>query len=676
MGNIKNLIGSFTPPVEKHIKPAEEQLIDQMISNGITPPRLSDIHLDGKIHRFCASGKKGDSGWYIVFNEGVPAGQFGDWRTGVIVSFRADIGRQLSPVEEMANVRRMQEAKALREEEQKRKREIAENTVEQIWSGGMHAESDHPYLKKKGIYSHGARVTGDGRLMIPLFNAEGKLSSIQYISEDSDKKYHPGAATAECFWTLGEPSKTIYIAEGFATAATIYETTNQHTVVAYSASNLVPVTRIIREKFGAMQDIVIVADHDAHGVGQKYADQASAKYGARVIVPPEVGQDANDYFLAGGNLSALLNPPNVEWLMPADEFSNQPSPISWLVKGWLQENALIMVHGPSGGGKTFVVLDWCMHMASGLEIWAGHKVKRSKVIYLAGEGHAGLRGRVAAWKQKHQIKSLEMWISKSGCDLNTASGYQQVAEQLRSLEVKPSLIVVDTLHRFLQGDENSAQDTKTMLDACAALMAEFNCSVLLVHHTGVSDEAQHRARGSSAWRGALEIEISIVPAKGNLPMEIVQRKSKDSELSETLYCNLETIEINGWVDEDGDPVKSAVIELVEGVEKPKKESKVDAFIKLFKRAWFDSGAELNEQGNPTINRSALADFLTKNDIYKEGASLRGQLSASKENGFIGTLVIADIIKINKVGDEARSFDITNDVISTAFKMENSVTSVT
>lgn len=664
MGNLSNLIGSFTPPPEKVIKPAEQQLTEQMLASGITPPR--NIYLDGKIHRFCASGKKGDSGWYICFSDGVPAGQFGDWRTGVIVSFRADIGRPLTALEEMANTRRMQEAKALREEEQKRKHEIAANTVEQIWSGGMHAETEHPYLKKKGIYSHGARVTGDGRLMVPLYDAEGKLSSIQYIGEDGDKKYHPGGATSECFWTLGEPSKTIYIAEGFATAATIFEQTNQHTVISYSASNLVPVTRIIREKFGAMQDIVIVADNDASGVGQKYADQASAKYGARVIMPPDLG-DANDYLLAGGNLSALLNPPTVEWLMPADSFSEQPAPIKWLVKDWLQENALIMVHGPSGGGKTFVVLDWCMSMASGRETWAGHKVKRSKVIYLAGEGHAGLRGRVAAWKQKNGFKNLDMWISKSGCDLNTSAGYQQVSEQLRSLEIAPSLIVVDTLHRFLQGDENSAQDTKSMLDACAALMSEFNCSVLLVHHTGVSDEAQHRARGSSAWRGALEIEISVVPAKGSNPMEIVQRKSKDSELANTIYCELSTVEINGWFDEDGDPVKSAVVELVDAPEREKKESIVDRNIRLIQNAWFDSGAEVGVGGNPVISRSALSEYLVKNDIYKEKA-IRGQMGASKENGFIGTLVTSEIVKIHFVNNEAREFEIISPELSSSLLM--------
>jgi RecA-family ATPase len=218
-------------------------------------------------------------------------------------------------------------------------------------------------------------------------------------------------------------------------------------------------------------------------------------------------------------LAGLLTPSKDGWLVPVDEFSAQPAPISWLVKRWLQSQALIMVHGPSGGGKTFVVLDWCLRMASGIDNWCGQKVKAGNVVYLAGEGHHGLRGRIAAWKHHNSAGRLSMWLSKDGCDLNTPAGYLQVVEQIRLIKEKPEVIVVDTLHRFLSGDENSAQDAKTMLDACGNLMQEFNCSVILVHHTGVSEEAQHRARGSSAWRGALDIEISVVPGKKDVPMQ-------------------------------------------------------------------------------------------------------------------------------------------------------------
>ena len=249
-----------------------------------------------------------------------------------------------------------------------------------------------------------------------------------------------------------------------------------------------------------------------------------------------------------------------DWLIQGDEFCRQPAPIKWLVKGWVQQAALIMVHGPSGSGKTFAVLDWCLRMAQGQQDWFGHRVTPGPVVYLAGEGHHGLRRRGAAWKERHgNGQPINIWLSKSACDLDTPEGYRKVSEHIRALPIKPAAIVIDTLHRFNSGDENSSRDAKAMLDACAMLMAEFNCTIILVHHTGVSEETQHRARGSSAWRGALDIEISIVPAKGDAPMEIIQRKSKDAELAATLYATLEKVIIPGWFDEDGEPVTSAVL---------------------------------------------------------------------------------------------------------------------
>jgi phage/plasmid primase-like uncharacterized protein len=645
MTDLTNILGGAWSPVSVPLASPEVQLADAIRASGLETP--SEIILDGKIHRF-RSGSKGagghgdKTGWYIAFSDGIPAGRFGCWRAGIESSWRADIGRKPTPSEEIAHVRRMTEAKAARDAALAVQREVKAQTVETIWNDCTGAHPDHPYLRRKGIQPLGARVTGDGRLVVPLYQPDGSISSVQYIDQDGGKLYHAGAQTGGCSWmigTLDEPG-TLYVAEGFATAATIHEATRRPVVVAYSASNLVPVTGHLRDRYGATQDIVLVADNDASGVGQRYAEQASAKYGARMVMPPVLG-DANDYVQAGNDLMALLDPPIDDWLIPADEFCSKPAPISWLVKHWLQSDALIMVHGPSGGGKTFVVLDWCLSMAAGLKNWRGSRVRSNPVVYLAGEGHHGLRSRVAAWKQHHKAGKLNMWLSRDGCDLNTAAGYSRVVDNVRKLPTRPGVIVVDTLHRFLAGDENSAQDAKTMLDACGALMREFGCSVILVHHTGVSDEAQHRARGSSAWRGALDIEISVVPAKGSEPMQLVQRKSKDAELCEPLFCNLHKIEIPGWLDEDGVQVTSAVLVEADAPVEKKRGSKVEANLKLFENAWWAGGAEEHD-GSPYLSRSALKDKLLADG--NADRTVKNMMNPSYTDKLIGMLLQNDIIQ--------------------------------
>lgn len=181
-----------------------------------------------------------------------------------------------------------------------------------------------------------------------------------------------------------------------------------------------------------------------------------------------------------------------------------------------------------------------------------------------------------------------------------------------------------------------------MIDACAGLMREFNCSVLLVHHTGVSEEAQHRARGSSAWKGALEIEISIVPAKGDQPMQIVQRKSKDAEEAKPIYASLNIVPINGWMDEDGEQVCSAVLGIEDAPAERKKESKLDGHRKLFEGAWWAAGAEVVDD-MPYISRSALLNHVI-NKLQISEASAKQYVKPSVQDKLVGALTIAEIIE--------------------------------
>lgn len=641
MADLTNIFhGAFRGQERRRADPPEVQLTHAIMDAGLTPP--DSIHMDGRVHRFrSGTGGKGGSGdkpgWYVAYPDGIPAGRFGCWRAGIEQTWRAETDRDISPAEEMALSRRMAEASAARDAERKRCQEQAADTVAAIWEGCTHATQDHPYLARKGVQPHGSRVTGDGRLVVPLYDDHGVMTSLQYISHDGTKLYHPGGKTGGSFWVVGviDSAGPIYIAEGFATAATVHEATGRPCVVAYSASNLVPVAGAWRDRLGPMADLVVVADHDTSGTGQKYADQCAAKHGARVIMPPDPG-DVNDYRAAGGDVALLLSPPQQDraWLIHADDFSAQPAPIKWLIKGWLQRDSLIMIHGPSGGGKTFVLLEWLLTIAAGRTSWHGRKVAPGAVVYLAGEGHAGLRGRVAGWKQANAAQALMMWVSSGGCDLNTAKGYQQAVSEIRRIGVVPSVIAVDTLHRFLSGDENSAQDAKTMLDACALLMREFACSVVLVHHTGVSDEAQHRARGSSAWRGALEIEISVVPGKDGGPMEIIQRKAKDSEIADPIYARLVSQPIDGWFDEDGDQVSTAILKVEDAPAPRPKESPFTENRRRFERAWFHTGSE-RRNGAPYLSRSGLIDFLVSGQGYKQSAATK---AAEPDGKLIGELL--------------------------------------
>lgn len=612
--DISDILGGPARVNSHTIASPETQLLIRMREEGFDPPE--NLVLDGRIHRFSTNGKKDDdAGWYVAYSDGVPSGKFGDWRSGKEFSFRANIGRQLTMVEELAVKKRMEDAKKEREAELNKKHEQAAVTVQTIWDNCQEADPRHPYLVRKGVKPHGIRMTSEGTLLLPLVNAEGTLATVQYITIDGEKKYHPGGQAGGSGWWLGnlDGAQKVYIAEGFATAATIFEETGRPVVIAYSAGNLMAMGKMVREMLPKAA-ITFVADNDnpnpktGENTGIAKAQKAAESIGASVVYPPEVGTDANDYRANGGNLNELLGECRKR-MMFARELTVQPAPIRWLVKGWVQEKVLVMIHGPSGSGKSFVVIDWMCSIASGIGSWMDLTTKQGDVIYLCGEGHHGLRGRLMAWQVAHGIEDVgPLVVSDGPSDLDNLSELNTVVQDIVATGVKPSLIVVDTLNRFMSGDENSAQDTRAFLDACSTLMHEFDCTVLIVHHTGLNQEAQDRARGSSAWKGAMDIEISIKP-DGPGKFTLSQVKNKDGELVTPMSLELESVVLRGWFDEYGGQVTSAVV--TEGQEEVKPiDHKHQEHLRDLEAAWQFCGMEIQDR-KLFINRKAWKEYLIK-----------------------------------------------------------------
>jgi putative DNA primase/helicase len=568
----------------------EDQLKNAIVSAGMTPP--NSIKIDGNIHRFRSDLNKRDlSGWYVV-NPGIfPCGIFGCWRMGVTYDFKADIGRPLSKdeIEAQRSCAELISKIANREKEQKHNE--AAKKAKEIWEESCEAKKNHAYLEKKQVKPYGLKSTSKGDLLIPVLNSKGNLDSLQFISEDGSKKFLYKGRTKGGFFAIGKPSKKIYIAEGYATAASVHEESGDCCFIAFSAGNLKNVASTVREKF-KNEEVIIVADNDKSGVGEASANEAASLIGARVVVPPILG-DANDYKNAGHNLKDLLDGESGKFIVDVDSFCADTKKPEWYVDDWIPKNSFVMVHGQSGSGKTFVVLDWVLNLAS----------KKTPVIYLAGEGHYGLKRRIKAWMLHNKKNELSMHVSSRACDLDKGAGYYEVVNSLDDIGFNDGVIVVDTLHRFLCGDENSAKDAKLMLDSCNQLMSRFNSTLILVHHTGVQQDAQNRARGSSAWKGALDVEISV-KSKPEF-IEVSQLKMKDSEIKEPIFCRLESVllKIN---DEE---MTGAVIKRINSSEALDcgGSSSCGPHKECFEKAWLYSGAQIREN-MAYLSRSNLIDY--------------------------------------------------------------------
>lgn len=85
-------------------------------------------------------------------------------------------------------------------------------------------------------------------------------------------------------------------------------------------------------------------------------------------------------------------------------------------------------------------------------------------------------------------------------------------------QVRPDLLVIDPLARFMVGDENSTRDMGAIVAALDLLIQEYDLTIIVVHHTGKpaaegGREGGHRLRGSSALFAAADSVLLLDRAK-------------------------------------------------------------------------------------------------------------------------------------------------------------------
>jgi putative DNA primase/helicase len=123
---------------------------DAIVASGLTAPDV--IVVDGKLHRFSSNGKSGDdAGWYVFHSDGIAAGIFGDWRTGLSEKWKADAGRKLTKQEAIEQRAKFDALRRERDAAEMLGHEQAAKKASAIWQAEPLATADHGYLARKGV---------------------------------------------------------------------------------------------------------------------------------------------------------------------------------------------------------------------------------------------------------------------------------------------------------------------------------------------------------------------------------------------------------------------------------------------------------------------------------------------------------------------------------------------
>lgn len=195
-----------------------------------------------------------------------------------------------------------------------------------------------------------------------------------------------------------------------------------------------------------------------------------------------------------------------------------------VVADWLWLDTLARIFGPSGHGKSFVVLDVALCVAHGMA-WHGLSVAGGAVSYVAGEGVRGLKRRRRAWLTQHGLTAVDDGF-KLYPDMPSLLDDQDwsafVAEQVRR---RVTLIIFDTQAHLTAGlSENDKEGSDVLVQRLIELRKATGACVLLVHHTGKDESAG--GRGHSSVKGALDTEIEV--RLSGKTVTVTSRKQKDA----------------------------------------------------------------------------------------------------------------------------------------------------
>lgn len=133
----------------------------------------------------------------------------------------------------------------------------------------------------------------------------------------------------------------------------------------------------------------------------------------------------------------------------------------------------------------------------------------------------------------------------------------QAAKDVKAVTDMPiRLIILDTLARCFGGsDENAAKDMGAFIQGCDYIKAATQATVLIIHHSGKDQDKG--ARGSSAFRAALDVEFNVRREGDGGALILSCTKMKDAEEPPRRAYDLHSVDL--YVDDDGDRITSLVL---------------------------------------------------------------------------------------------------------------------
>jgi hypothetical protein len=180
-------------------------------------------------------------------------------------------------------------------------------------------------------------------------------------------------------------------------------------------------------------------------------------------------------------------------------------PREYLVKSFIPRNEVCNPFGRPDSFKGVSAAQLAVHIAGGVD-FLGMGVKQGPSAYFAGERGDQAKRRIKGHMRRLGLPdSLPCYFGGKPINLLSKADLDFLIANIRAIESDAGaalgFLVVDTQSRSMDGDENSTKDGAAYAKAIEAIR---EATLWIIAHTGHSEDAQDRPRGSSALLGAYD----------------------------------------------------------------------------------------------------------------------------------------------------------------------------